>query len=1023
MDAAPALTPERELRLAVVMYGGVSLAVYMNGAAQELLNLVKATAPDPGDPTHAWLPDERLAGTSAAIYRELARLAPSRDAAPGAALDSAIRQRFVVDILSGTSAGGINAIFLAKALASGREIDGLARLWEAEADLGKLINDRESLADLPRLARSGQPKSLLNSQRMYVRLLQALESMDPALGDGLPLVDEVDLFVTATDLEGLPVRLQLAGGEVAEERRYRKVFHLSYNRRRHDFRREDNPFLAFVARCTSSFPVAFEPMQLEQMHAGDAGRARSRAEDGVIPARWHRHFEEYERAIPPESSVTSRPFADGGYLDNKPFSYAIDAIASRQGGSPGVVERKLVYIEPDPEQLAPPAWEARGADAPNVLDNSLEALRIRSYETIREDLLRLRDRNRVVDKTRSVVAGIDADFQALAGTPGNPLAALADIIAQREQFGERALDQVVAVFGAAYGGYHRLKVGEVTDDVAQVVAARVGVAPASDEFRALRLLVRAWRNARYSPNPRNPLSAPGADASEFRFLEAFDLSYRIRRLSFVIEQLGKMRVLSPAEVADRLGRYPAICGGETARSIAAEHPPALAVELDRLRADLSNALADLRAGRDALLAAEHQGTDDAPGTREAHLGAVVMRIMAEPTERRRRARADAAVQGQTDTDRALSEMLDAVRARVAVMRDASRERSETLLVTDSRPRLEQPVLRTPADVAQFIGRHYYTWFELYDSMVFPIVYGTEVGEEVAPVEPVRISPLSGRAGGGDAPSAGPLTPSGVAVGHFGAFLHRQWRARDILIGRMNAAEKLIRTVVAGTVHDAPEIVDPLVRRAHQVILEEEYRREGSTIKRELDGVGNLTSPDARLAHVTRTGLTPATLAPADIVDWIARSAKVLGRVLQGATDVPVVHKLSTAVLYAGHVLTGVVEVVVPRRWWGNVARLWVPRVLLFALALLVLGPLFGKEEVSSLGWTVLLLLGGFLGLTVALRLWIERQWSTTVRVVTALAAFTALVLLAIGVLYAPQAFRDLLARVNDLLGRGLRDGP
>jgi hypothetical protein len=35
---------EREVRFAVVMYGGVSLAIYINGVAQELLNMVRATA-------------------------------------------------------------------------------------------------------------------------------------------------------------------------------------------------------------------------------------------------------------------------------------------------------------------------------------------------------------------------------------------------------------------------------------------------------------------------------------------------------------------------------------------------------------------------------------------------------------------------------------------------------------------------------------------------------------------------------------------------------------------------------------------------------------------------------------------------------------------------------------------------------------------------------------------------------------------------------------------------------------------
>jgi hypothetical protein len=36
---------ECEVRFAVVMYGGVSLAIYINGVAQELLNMVRATAP------------------------------------------------------------------------------------------------------------------------------------------------------------------------------------------------------------------------------------------------------------------------------------------------------------------------------------------------------------------------------------------------------------------------------------------------------------------------------------------------------------------------------------------------------------------------------------------------------------------------------------------------------------------------------------------------------------------------------------------------------------------------------------------------------------------------------------------------------------------------------------------------------------------------------------------------------------------------------------------------------------------
>ena len=45
-----------EKRLAVVMYGGVSLAIYINGVAQELFNLVKATARRPEEPAKKGTP-------------------------------------------------------------------------------------------------------------------------------------------------------------------------------------------------------------------------------------------------------------------------------------------------------------------------------------------------------------------------------------------------------------------------------------------------------------------------------------------------------------------------------------------------------------------------------------------------------------------------------------------------------------------------------------------------------------------------------------------------------------------------------------------------------------------------------------------------------------------------------------------------------------------------------------------------------------------------------------------------------
>src|SRR5690606_26134356 len=42
-QATPGAVPERELRLALVCYGGVSLAVYMHGITREILKLVRAS--------------------------------------------------------------------------------------------------------------------------------------------------------------------------------------------------------------------------------------------------------------------------------------------------------------------------------------------------------------------------------------------------------------------------------------------------------------------------------------------------------------------------------------------------------------------------------------------------------------------------------------------------------------------------------------------------------------------------------------------------------------------------------------------------------------------------------------------------------------------------------------------------------------------------------------------------------------------------------------------------------------------
>ncbi|HEV2762449.1 MAG TPA: hypothetical protein VGV38_05580, partial [Pyrinomonadaceae bacterium] len=70
-DPEVALT--QEVRFAVVMYGGVSLAIYMNGVAQEMLRLVRATAPAERDSRRLKLKNSELTGTEA-VYRKLGQM-------------------------------------------------------------------------------------------------------------------------------------------------------------------------------------------------------------------------------------------------------------------------------------------------------------------------------------------------------------------------------------------------------------------------------------------------------------------------------------------------------------------------------------------------------------------------------------------------------------------------------------------------------------------------------------------------------------------------------------------------------------------------------------------------------------------------------------------------------------------------------------------------------------------------------------------------------------------------------------
>lgn len=590
VESRPRLDLVQEVRFAVVMYGGVSLAIYINGVTQEMLRLVQATAASdqdrdqarplkdvPGRPHDtAWtyrklaylLADEDLRARYREQLEQAAQAPGQGQPAPGddvveQAMKSgqALHTRFVIDILSGTSAGGINAVFLAKALANDQNLDQIKKLWVSEGDITLLLNDSESLAGLG-LPLQAPPQSLLNSQRMYAKLLEALDGMDEESEASpersrAPLVDELDLFVTVTDLQGVPQPIRLAD-KLVYERRHRNVFHVKHSAATAttstsgegtSFAPDQNPFLAFASRCTSAFPFAFEPMRLKDIEA--VLRARPRyARDARKYAQaehWQRFFREH---ADPQTGTpidfTTRVFADGGYLDNKPFSYATETILRRNADL--MVDRKLIYIEPNPGQLDA---SQQKTDKPDAVANVMAAtLELPTYETIREDLELVLRRNRLIWRINGLLGDIERDMDAYEEA-GQERQAFPSV--QENHWDRMDLAEMIKAYGVSYLPYRRLRISAVTDELAELVARLAGFDERSDHMIAIRYLVRDWRNRKYRDQERPGAAEAGSGKAPINeYLKEFDFHYRLRRLLFLRHKLDELQRL--CATAARPGR-------------------------------------------------------------------------------------------------------------------------------------------------------------------------------------------------------------------------------------------------------------------------------------------------------------------------------------------------------------------------------------------------------------------------------------------------------------------------------------
>ncbi|MCC6071011.1 patatin-like protein [Massilia sp. GCM10020059] len=374
----------KELRLAIVFFGGVSLAVYQHGINREILNLVRASKlyhrdDRDGDSTaatlHAHYPDEPERSTGDVYYRFLE--------AVGQHLDL----RVIVDVISGASAGAMNGVALSRALAHDLSLAPLTNMWLAEADIAALL-DPEARARrwskwifwplvgplLARLKREGliigriDPelreraslflrsrwfKPPLDGRRLATLILDGLTVMERpgAAGESLlPSGTRLDLLVTVTDFRGLDRSIFIHDPPMLTEREHRRPLHFQLSRDRgghlrSDFDFDSLPSLAFAARASASYPGAFPPAQLREMDELLAARHRP----WPARARFLQHnFGSYsEQRKDPEEAV----LVDGSILDNKPIIATLEAIRAQSAFRE--VDRRLIFIDPHSQRDRP----------------------------------------------------------------------------------------------------------------------------------------------------------------------------------------------------------------------------------------------------------------------------------------------------------------------------------------------------------------------------------------------------------------------------------------------------------------------------------------------------------------------------------------------------------------------------------------------------------------------------------------------------------------------------------------------
>ena len=741
---------EKELRLALICYGGISLAVYMHGITKEVWRLARASRAH-----HAG--DTGTDGSEAVYRRLIAAIEREAD----------VRLRVLVDIVAGASAGGINGVFLAQAIATGQSLEPLTRLWLETADVEALLDPKsgpshplakvwaipiawmaqnrggakvdeiveaeareEVRAKLSKFVRSRWFEPPFGGAQFSNLILDALAAMEDGGGDGrlLPAGQPLDLFVTVTDFRGHPERLELHSPAEVLETEHRLVIPFSD----HGTGQFADPAeLTFAARATSSFPGAFPPFMVGELDAVIAERKLA----------WPTRDAFLERALPRQFAANAANTAvliDGSVLVNAPFRPAMDALRERPARRE--IDRRFVYIDPAPGPAF--VFGATKADLPGFFQTIIGAIsEIPRQQPIRDNLDAIQQRSARIERMRDITRSIRPEVDAVIESLFDYTLFLDSPTASRlAGWRSKAQNAAASKSGFGYAAYGHLKVAGVIDLIANLLHS-IGGELAPERLarirRSIEELVRTMDGGLTFSGKASP--------SAILFLRKFDLGFRIRRLRVVARRLAELEdELSETELGHaRDAIYDALAAYLDVKRTDAHL--ALRREVRSLRGDAGPLLDALAASLDL------KSLDDA-------------------------------------TDAKMAKAFDGMDKAV-----------------------KRPLLFA------------YLGFPFLDVATLPLLQGEGL-DEFDPIKVDRIAPedaASIRPGGTQA------TLKGTQFSNFGAFFSRAYRENDYLWGRLHGAERMIDIIVSALpprTRMKPGRVAAIKRDAFRAILDEEEER-------------------------------------------------------------------------------------------------------------------------------------------------------------------------------------------------------